>query len=283
MAKEILITKASGATEPFHREKVIDSLTRSGASRPTIDKIIAHIEDELREGMSTSAIYKHAYFLLHKLESPVASRYSLKRAVMELGPSGFPFEHFIAEIFRSRGFEAKTNQLVKGVCVEHEIDIAAWNEHKLIMCEAKFHNDLELKSDLKVALYIKSRFDDVRGRKHLYGGKERDVDEFWLITNTKFTTQAIQYGSCSGIKLVGWNHPAHGNLHDMIDDSGLHPLTCLTSLSIQDKRNLFEKGVVLCKTVRENRDILRELGFKDEKIDKIVKESELMCEPRTVL
>ena len=283
MAQQVLITKASGTTEPFHREKLVGSLTRSGASPQTIDKIITHVEDELREGMSTSAIYRHAFFLLRKLESTVAARYSLKRAVMELGPSGFPFEQFVAEILREKGYAVRTNQLVKGKCIEHEIDVVAWNENKLLMVEAKFHNDLDLKSDVKVVLYIKARADDLKHQKFSYGREMRMLNEFWLVTNTKFTQQAIRYGECAGIKMVGWNYPLRGNLHDMIDDAGLHPLTCLTSLSLQDRRALFDKGIVLCKTVRENKSILTELGLKEEKADKIVQESALLCEPHTKL
>ncbi len=281
--ERVLVTKRDGRAEPFERSKLEDSLARSGAATKTVAAVVAHVEGELQGGMTTSAIYKHAFFILNKLERPVASRYSLKRAVQDLGPSGFPFERFIGEIFRERGYRVETDRVVKGRCVTHEVDVIAWNDLKLIMAEAKFHNDLELKSDVKVALYIKARFDDVLSQPYTCDGKERNVDEFWLITNTKFTDQAIKYGKCAGIRMVGWNYPLRGNLHDMIDDAGLHPLTCLTSLSVRDKRSLFEKGVVLCKTVRENRDILKELGFSDEKISAVIEESSLMCEPRTVL
>ena len=134
------------------------------------------MERELVDGITTKEIYHKAFELLHKEEKPIALKYSLKRAIMELGPSGFPFEKFVAEIFKFKGYTAETGKLVKGFCVEHEVDVVAWNKDKLIMCEAKFHNDPGMKSDLKVALYVKARFDDLRKMTYKYG-KERKLDE----------------------------------------------------------------------------------------------------------
>jgi Restriction endonuclease len=192
---------------------------------------------------------------------------------MELGPSGFPFEDFIAEVFRSQGYEAVTGQVVKGFCVEHEVDVVAWNENKLIMVEAKFHNQLGIRSDLKIALYVKARFDDLRQMKFNYGGKERSLDEGWLITNTKFTSTAIEYGSCQGgLVMIGWNYPPHGNLHDMILEAKLHPLTCLSSLDGIHKKLLLDKGVVLCKTIVENPDLLATIGIDEETSRHIIDE-----------
>src|SRR3989338_5081017 len=150
--RKIFIVKTDGTREEFHGGKLLDSLTWAGASSGVRDKIVQHIAREIEDGMSTSAIYRHAFELLHKFETPVAARYSLKRAIADLGPSGFPFEKFVAEIFKANGYETLTDQIVDGHCIDHEIDVIAWNENKLIMAEAKFHNELGMKSDLKVAL-----------------------------------------------------------------------------------------------------------------------------------
>src|SRR6266850_1206791 len=98
----IYIVKANGEKEIFIADKLNESLVRAGASPEARHAIVSHIEGELKDGMSTSQIYKHAYFLLEKEEKPTSYRYSLKRAVMDLGPSGFPFEDFIGEIFREK-------------------------------------------------------------------------------------------------------------------------------------------------------------------------------------
>jgi len=272
-APKLNVVKASGEIEPYDRGKLQTSLINSGVTGKIIDEIISHTEEDLKDGMSTSQIYKHAYFLLKKRLKPSAVKYSLRQAVMGLGPTGFSFEDYIANILREKGYEAKTGEFVFGGCVQHEVDVVAWNENKLIVVEAKFHNALGIKSDLKVALYVKARFDDLKEVKHMYG-KERDIDEAWLITNTKFTSTAIHYAECKNLTLIGWNYPKKGNLQNMIEDGDLHPITCLTSLTGSQKKALLSQGIVLSKNIKEDPNILKSMGFVEEKIKKVVSEIE---------
>jgi hypothetical protein len=275
---QVFIVKTDGTKEPFDSSKLENSLKKAGASAEVTEKICHHISKEIEDGMSTSAIYRHAFELLHKFERPVSVRYSLKRAISELGPTGFPFERYIAEIYKAKGFEVATDQIIQGKCVSHEVDVVAWNENKLIMAEAKFHNELGIKSDLKVALYVKARYDDIHGIEYNYG-KRRKLDEGLLITNTNFTVKAVEYSECAGVKLIGWNYPSQGNLHDMIEDMGLHPVTCLTTLTNSEKKDLMENGITLCRNVRDSADKLMQLGLSREAIDQAVEESNFMCPP----
>jgi hypothetical protein len=210
--RNVYITKSSGEREVFNPSKLEQSLLNSGATSDVARSVVEHISREIEDGMSTSMIYDHAFYLVGKKMKPVAARYSLRRALGDLGPSGFPFEKFMASVFKMYGYEAENNQFIKGHCAEHEVDLVAWNENKLLMAEAKFHNQIGLKSDLKVALYVKARFDDLRNIDFFYG-KKRRLDEGWLITNTKFTDRAISYASCAGLRLMGWNYPPENNLH----------------------------------------------------------------------
>lgn len=269
----IYVLKADGTKELFDDSKLAHSLRRAGASNTVIEQILLEINSNLPAEITTHHIYKHAFDLLHKSDNPVALKYSLKRAIMELGPSGFPFEDFIAEIFREKGFTAESGKIVKGFCVEHEVDVVAWDKKQLIMVEAKFHNEQGTKSDLKVILYVKARFDDLRQMTFNYGGEERKLDEGWLITNTKFSTTAIEYGSCQGgIRMIGWNYPPTGNLHDMILQSKLHPLTCLVNLNGREKKELLNKGIVLCKTLADNPGLLHDIGVDEVQKEKVLEE-----------
>jgi hypothetical protein len=271
--REIYVVKADGTKELFDVTKLENSLKRAGATNKVVSDILSSVRERLVDDMSTHDIYHDAFSLLKKEEKPIALRYSLKRAIMELGPSGFPFEKYVAEIFKAMGYEALTGQIVKGFCVEHEIDVVAWNEKKLIMVEAKFHNTLGVKSDVKVALYVKARFDDLRQMTFNFGGKERELTEGWLVTNTKFTSTAIEYGSCQGgIVMIGWNYPPYGNLHDMILEAKLHPITCLVTLSGHQKKELLSQGIVLCKTLSEKPEILSSINTSKEDISIVLKE-----------
>jgi hypothetical protein len=273
--KSVLITKASGIREPFDIKKLRYSLSTAGAPGDLIDEISNHLESEIKEGMSTHDIYRHAFSLLRSKAHHVAVRYSLRRAVGELGPTGFPFERYIAELFRAKGFSADTNQIGKGKCVEHEIDVVAWNEEKVTMVEAKFHNEPGLKSDVKVALYVKARFDDLVGQKIVLDGKERQFSEGVLLTNTKFSERAIEYANCAGLKLIGWNYPHEHNLHNMIEDFKLHPVTGLSTLSNTDKQNLLREGIVLCRSV--NHSVLSRQGIRGDKAKEVLGELNVVC------
>ena len=219
--EKIFVVKTDGTRQEFDVRKLSASLAKAGASEVAREKIVSHISSEIKNGMTTNDIYHHAFELLRKLEKPVAERYSLKRALAALGPTGFPFEHFIADIFKAKGFETLTDQVVRGKCTAHEMDVVAWKEGELIMVEAKFHHEFGMKSDVKVALYVKARFDDLYGRVFSYGGKERALTKSILVTNTHFTDKAMEYSECAGVALIGWNYPVRGNLHDMIIESGV--------------------------------------------------------------
>jgi hypothetical protein len=275
--RTVFITKADGGSEAFDYGKLESSLSRAGASEEIVRKITDHIAGEIQDGMSTNIIFRHAFYLLKKFElHPAAVRYSLRRAMQNFGPTGFPFEKYIAEIFKAQGYETLTDQILKGACAEHELDVVAWNESKLILVEAKFHNRVGEKCDLKVALYVKARFDDLIEQSFFFG-KRRSFDEGWLITNTKFSSNAESYGMCAGLKLVSWNFPEKGNLQDLIESTGLHPITSLTSLTMNEKARLIADGIVLCKKIAENVDPLRRIGLSEERALFVQKEARVLC------
>ena len=276
---QILVHKADETSEPFDRDKLLRSLLNARASTEVAEKVTAHVEKELVNGMKTEDIYRHAFEYLRNIAKPLAARYSLRRSLLELGPTGFPFERIVAEIYRKKGFETLLDQTVQGRCTDHEVDVVAWNAEQLVMVEAKFHHELALKTDVKAALYIKARYDDLREELFQFGGASRQLSEFLLVTNTKFTAKAIEYCECSGVRLIGWNYPRTENLHHLIDETGVHPITCLTTLSGVEKRNLMEKGIVLCKSVCENDDALRAAGLRPDAIEKAKQESALLCPP----
>jgi hypothetical protein len=268
--KQILITKQDGTKEPFDADKLRRSFYHSGATDKASEEAIKHIENELKDGMTTSEIYKHAFSYLEQKEKPIAARYSMKRAVLALGPSGYPFENFIAEILRAKGYAVEVGKMVQGACVEHEVDIIAEKDGQKIGGEVKFHNKLGIRSDLKVTLYVHARFEDIRNGKI-------QIDEDWLITNTKFTSNAIKYGNCVSMKMISWNYPKVGNLHDLINETGVQPITALTTLSGTEKSKLMEQKVALCRNIENNEEILKSIGLKGQKLEDIMKESRALC------
>lgn len=275
MKKELLVIKADGEEESFDPNKLSRSLEYAGASSATRDRIILHITEMLQQApIPTREIYKHAFEHLKKREKePVAARYSIKRAIFDLGPSGYPFERFFAEVLRSHGWKTDHSVILRGKCVEHEVDVVAIKEGKKIGVEAKFHNTPGIKTDVKDALYVHARYHDL---SLAVNTKDR-VDEGWLVTNTRFTRQAIQYGECVQLPMIGWDYPKKGNLLQLIEDGQVHPLTCLTTLSKTEKKRLLDNKIILCRSIGTSEQLLREHGVRPEKIRDVQEEARQLC------
>ncbi len=268
-----LVTKADGEQEFFDPSKLELSLERAGASSTVRARITGKIMEELRPGMTTEEIYHHAFSML-QIEGPahIAARYSVKRAVFALGPSGFPFEQFLAEVLQAHGWTTRTGVALNGRCVPHEVDVLAEKKGKRVGIEAKFHNDAGGRTDVKDALYVHARYEDLKRAPEA----SSRVDEGWLVTNTRFTRNAIRFAQCSNLTLLGWDYPHRHGLQEMIEEVQVHPLTCLTTLSESEKHRLLDKKIVLCKSV-STPHLLQEYGVRPDKVPAILEEARQLC------
>ncbi len=275
--QKILVTKASGEKALFSPEKLRHSLHRSGADENTINEILSKVQENLFEGITTKKIYQLAITLLKKESKPFAAKYKLKRAIMELGPSGFPFKKYVAAILKHQGFSVRVGEIVKGHCVNHEIDVIAEKENQHFMIECKYHNQSGYSCDVKIPLYIQARFKDVEEQWKNIQGHGTKFHQGWVVTNTKFTTDAIQYGQCAGLNLLGWDFPKKKSLREQIDESGLYPLTCLTTLSLHEKQLLLNEKIVLCKELCDNPSLLSIALIAEERKKLILSEANTLC------
>ena len=276
----IAIRKADGTVEYFKVEKLRRSLRRSGARPEEVNRVISTLMPTLHDGITTQEIYRNAFTLLHNSDSPVAARYSLRRALFNLGPTGFPFEKFLARLFTLDGYTTETGSMVAGSCAEHEIDLAAYKADHSFVAEAKFHARPGVKSDLQVAMYSYARLLDLQGKKICYEDI-CGIKEFWLITNTKFTSTALKYGECVGLKLLSWDYPRRDNLHDRIQRAGVYPITVLQGLSAKQARILIDRDIVICSDLVANPHVLRHLHLSRRKYEAILNEARQLCYSRT--
>jgi len=279
-SKVIRVTKMSGDQVLFDEEKLKRSLRRSRADEDVIEEVITKVKTQLYDTMPTKDIYKLAFTYLKKHSAFSASRYKLKSAILELGPSGFPFEKYIAELLKYKNYSTEVGTIVKGHCVSHEIDIIAINGENHLIIECKFHSDQRRFCDIKVPLYIHSRFKDVELRlkeKHPLGSKTYLGG---LITNTRFSSDALQYGKCMGLFMLSWDYPLNKSLKMLIDQSGLHPITSLLTLTKNEKEQLLISGIVLCRDLGKEEKQLRNINISDLRIKKIMEEVRSICESR---
>ncbi|WP_445664363.1 ATP cone domain-containing protein [Fodinibius sp. AD559] len=273
----ITVTKASGEKEPFDENKLRRSLKSAGADQQIIDRIANAISEILYNGISTKEIYKRAFRLLRKHSNRSAGRYKLKEALLELGPTGYPFEKFVGELLTRLGYHTETGIIVEGNCVSHEIDVIAEKDEKHFIIECKFHNRKGHTCNVKVPLYIQSRFQDVERNWSNQPGHEDKQHQGWVVTNTRFTKDALQYGNCIGLKLLSWDYPQDNGLKDLISQVNLHPITCLSTLSKKNKQQLLQQDIIFCQQLCENDKILTSIGLDNRKKNQVLKEAQDIC------
>lgn len=278
MDKSILIKKFSGELHAFDVNKLINSLRRAKADEGLVQQIAEEVQSNIVDGMTTKKIYQMAFKMLKSKSRVSASKYKLKKALMELGPSGFPFEKLVGKLLAHEGFATKVGVIVQGNCVQHEVDVIAQKDNNHYMIECKYHSDQGRFCNVKIPLYIHSRFLDVEKQWIQQKGHEAKLHKGGVYTNTRFTSDAIQYGKCVGLLLTSWDYPRENGLKDRIDKSGLHPLTALTTLTKAEKTKLLDKGIVLCKELHERPELLGQIGIDKTRQKKILEDTKKLYE-----
>ncbi len=274
----INVTKFSGETEPYDETKLQESLQSAGATTAITDQITSAIQEILYDGISTQKIYSEAFEMLRTLSEKSAGRYKLKEAIFELGPSGYPFERFISELLKRMGYETQSGIFIQGHCISHEIDVFAHKDQEVIIAECKFHNREDGRSDIRVPLYIHSRFLDIKKRWETLPEHKGMKHSGWIVTNTRFTKDAEIYGECVGLKLLGWRYPRHEGLNDLVTKANLHPVTSLSTLDSSDKNALLKNDILFCKQICENRDVLYDAGIHPRRANRIAREAGAICD-----
>ena len=275
--KAIEIIKSSGDKVRFSLTKLRKSLQRSGADEELVNQIVNQVRDELYQGISTREIYNRAFALLKKKKAVFASKYKLKKAIYELGPTGFPFEKFVAAILLYSGYTTEVGKIIQGHCVSHEVDVFANKNGTVAVIECKFHSEEGRNCNVKIPLYIHSRYEDIQKHWNLKSNDNHTLDKGWVATNTRFTKDAIVYGKCVDLYLLSWDVPKGDGLKDRIDRLGLYPITVSTLLSEREKQFLLSRDVVLCRQLLNDHFFLDHLEIQEPRKEKIMKELQQLC------
>ncbi len=263
------VLKESGEKQRFSKRKFLQSMFKAGLDKRAANEVLKSLLPEFKEGISTKRIYQKARAHIQKRSRRAASAYSLRRSLLHFGPDGFAFEKYIAEVLKLYGYEVEVSRTLKGFCVTHEVDIVAWKDDKTIFVECKFHNRLGRKEDVKTPLYVDSRRRDLE--------KTYDFDEFWLVINTEFTSDALQYGQCAGLVLKALGDNGGSNLFEFIKQVAAYPITCLNTLRKKDIPLLIEREFFLVRDLLNEPHVLEELGYSYPKKRAILGEAAILC------
>jgi hypothetical protein len=269
----IKIRKYSGDLEEFDLEKLIFSLSKSGASSHEVSEIIQKIQPKIYDGMHTKDLYKLAFNFLRKKSNAFAARYSLKRAIKDLGPDGFYFEKWAGRIFEHLGYQILNGQVLAGYAVNHEIDVLGLKDDTLLIAECKFRNTTESKISVTTPMYILSRFKDLQGKTFQYFNKNAYVREGWLVTNVYLTQDAKNFSKHYGLQVLSWDYPENNSIKFIVDDTGLYPITCLTNLTKFEKNKLLSSKCILVKDLLDQPEHMKALGFSPSKVKRLIEEA----------
>ena len=267
------VRKNNNEIVDFDINKLKSALLRTGATDDNIEKIISEIEPQLYDGITTRKIYKIAFSVLHKKSKKLSAHYSLKNALLEFGPTGYPFEVFVGKLIEIQGYNVEVGQIINGKCVTHEVDVVAINNDTKLYVECKFHQTKGHKNDVKIPLYINSRFHDIKNNLSKLPENKDYKFKGMIVTNTRFSGDAIDFGRCAGLQLVSWDYPKGNSLRDWIDKANFHPVTSLSTATKDAKQKMLNNGIVICKDVLKNTNKLISIGINEKLSKKIIKEA----------
>jgi len=271
MNTKFFIYKSSGGIEPFSKRKLFNSLKRSGLPIDKCHSITNQICNEIKQGDNTKSIYQKALRLVNKESHYAAVQYSLKKAIFELGPAGHNFERYVARYFNAIGFYTQNSVILQGQWVKHEIDVKLVKDQEIFFVECKFHNKMGIKNDIKTALYVRSRWEDLRK-----GPEGKNLTGFYLASNTGFTKDAIRYSEGTGLRLLGVNAPSEKSFIEEIKEMQLYPVTSLKRLPKNIKNYLISKDILLAEEVVTQLHLLEKFGMSEEDVAAVVFEIELL-------
>ncbi|MBN2789467.1 MAG: restriction endonuclease [Candidatus Delongbacteria bacterium] len=273
----IKVKKSNGELEEFSKEKLEKSLRNAGANDQLIDEIIKDINSWMIDGVTTKKIYKAAFRHLYRRQDHSSLRYKLKQAIMELGPTGHPFETFIGKVLEKQGYDTEVALVIDGYCVTHEVDVIATKDNEQYIVECKYGQSSDKSVSVQVPLYVHSRVNDIIRKREKMKEFDGYVFHGMVATNTRFTHDSMTFAKCSGLYLLGWDYPEGNGLKDIIDRERIYPITILHSLTKSQKELLFNNGIVSCDQIIESPHVLDQLELSILKTDKIQQEIRSIC------
>jgi len=259
------VIKRDKRKELYDPKKVILTLQKIGLNDEEIEEILKEINIYLPSVVTTQELFKFIFHFLKNKQHPFTYRLNLKNALARLGPTGYPFEKFISHLLRFYGYETRHNLYLKGSCLSYEIDFEAKIEDVRYLGECKFHSDLRKKNDVKTVLYSYARFLDLQ--KTL-----GDKIHLWVVTNTRFTQEAIKFSKCYNFRLLSWDFPPGESLKDLIERKKLYPLSIFDFLSDSVLQKFFSYDLVLITDVaQKSPSYLKKIsGLEDKEITKLL-------------
>ena len=241
-----------------------------GATLPTAELIAEEIETRIYDGIETKKILQMIFKRLRKHKPVIKHQIDLRKALSLLNPAP-DFERFIQLLLSEHDYEVTPNQIMRGRCVEHEVDAVVRKNGKTCIVEVKHHFKYHTPTSLDVSRISRAVFEDVTEGYEL-GLNNLKIDYALIVSNTKLSEHAKRYADCRGIRYIGWSSPPNHDLQTMIEEKKIYPITFLKGLNAVTRNRLASNGVILLKQLTEKtpKELRRQTGISKGKLESIV-------------
>jgi hypothetical protein len=251
--------------------KVVRTCLRMGARSHVAYEIAEKVESRLLDGIPTQMILRMIFRFIGKYTPEVRNLFDLRKGLSLMG-SKPEFELFVQVLLMHNGFEVRPSQILRGKCVEHEVDAIARKDGVAYFVEAKHHLSSHSLTGLDESRIARAVLEDVTEGFAL-GRGDLKIDRAMIVTNTRYSEHAILYGKCRNILQIGWSSPENLGLQNMIFEKKLYPLSCLRGLRSEIRMRLVKAGIALIgQLLGENLfDLAKRTRLPQDALEEIVK------------
>ncbi len=268
--------KADGRKQLFDKEKIVRTCLRMGASRETAEKIAYAVEARAYDGIETKKILKMIFRLLSRYNPAIKHMIDLRKALSLINPKP-DFERFVQILLSEHGYEVTPNQIIRGKCVEHEVDAVAKKNGKTYIVEVKHHFNYHTPTGLDVSRIARAVLEDVTEGFEL-GLNNLKIDAAMIVCNTKLSNHALRYAKCRGIHHIGWGSPPNCDLQKMIEEKKLYPVTYIKGLNKTVREKFSLAGIVLLKQLVTEKPgkLERQTGIPRKILGSTIRKAQIM-------
>jgi hypothetical protein len=270
---DVFVTKAEGTKQLFDKEKIVRTCLQMGATRAAAESIAKEIEAMVYDGIETKEILQMIFRKIGEHRPSTKHQIDLRTALGLLNPKP-DFELFVQTLLREHGYTVTPNQIIRGRCVEHEVDAIARKDGETFIVEVKHHFSYHTPTSLDVGRISRAVFEDVTEGFEL-GLNKLKVDRSLIVCNTKLSEHAKRYAECRGIYHIGWSSPPNYDLQTMIEEKQLYPITYLRRLNRVNRKKLMSNGIILLKqlTEKNSRELRRQTEIPKKELESMIKKA----------
>jgi hypothetical protein len=265
----VYVSKVDGRRERFDRGKVIATCLRLNAARDVADSVAARVESNLYDGIPTREIIRMIYRFLAEHRPEVRLQFDLRKAISLLR-SKPDFEQYIRRLLSECGYEVTGPRIVRGRCVEHEVDAIASMNNETTYVEIKHHVWPHTYTGLDVFLQVQATFEDL-AKGYEVGANQYPFRKALMVCNTKLSDHARLYADCAHVGHIGWKSPPSKSLEGLIKQKKLYPITMDKMLDARTEARLADAGVLLLHELAEAqvKELSRKTRMNPNKLNRL--------------